>query len=91
MCNFFMQATFYQKYYDTAEKALKLILFDKGSSPKLFLRAKCLECMGILVRKVGQDVLKNWEVIKVIFSANSYFNFKLVNCLSLIDVNMPST
>ncbi|XP_073226003.1 uncharacterized protein [Cicer arietinum] len=59
-----MPATFYQKYYDTAEKALKLILFDKGSSPKLFLRAKCLECMGILVRKVGQDVLKNWEVIK---------------------------
>jgi hypothetical protein len=85
-----MQVTFCQKHYDKTMEALRVIVFDNSSSPSLFLRAKCLECIGTLVRNFEQDKFNEHEVFVVSISANSYLNFKLVSCFKLTNINIPT-
>ncbi|CAJ2640673.1 unnamed protein product [Trifolium pratense] len=63
-----MPVTFRQNYYDTTMETLKVILFNKHSSPALLIFAKCLECMIYLVRKVGPDSFKEEEAVQVVES-----------------------
>ncbi|XP_039687317.1 importin subunit beta-3 isoform X3 [Medicago truncatula] len=63
-----MQEIFRQNHYDTTMEALKAILSNKYSLPKLLLCAKCQECMVYLVRKVGPDDFKEQEAVQVVES-----------------------
>ncbi|WJX31059.1 hypothetical protein P8452_19533 [Trifolium repens] len=49
-------------------EALRVIVFDNSSSPSLFLRAKCLECIGTLVRNFEQDKFNEHEVFGLVES-----------------------
>lgn len=51
-------------------QSLKAILFDNYSQqrPKFLFRAKCLECMSIIVSKVEQDKFKGEEAVQVSIS-----------------------
>ncbi|RHN43511.1 hypothetical protein MtrunA17_Chr8g0388691 [Medicago truncatula] len=49
-------------------EALKAILSNKYSLPKLLICAKCQECMVYLVRKVGPDDFKEREAVQVVES-----------------------
>jgi len=71
MCNCFMQGNFRQNYYDTTMEALKVLLFDRSSLPKLVLCAKCLEFMIYLVREIGPDNFEEQEALQVSISPNS--------------------
>jgi hypothetical protein len=71
MCNCFKQGTFRQNYYDTTMEALKVLVFDNSSLPKLVLCAKCLEFMIYLVRKIGPDNFEEQEAVQVSISPNS--------------------
>lgn len=70
MCNCSMQVSFRQFYYHTTMQSLKAILFDNYSQqrPKFLFRAKCLECMSIIVSKVEQDKFKGEEAVQVSIS-----------------------
>ncbi|XP_045824991.1 ran-binding protein 6-like [Trifolium pratense] len=63
-----MPGIFRQNHYDSTMEALKVTVFNKYSLPKLFLRAKCLECMVYLVRKVGPDNFIEEEAVQVVES-----------------------
>jgi hypothetical protein len=65
MCNCCMQIIFHQNYYDTTVDTLKVIVFNKHSSPALLIFAKCLEFMVDLVRKFGPDKFKEQEAVQV--------------------------
>ncbi|CAJ2640681.1 unnamed protein product [Trifolium pratense] len=59
-----LKGIFRQNHYDSTMEALKVTVFNKYSLPKLFLRAKCLECMVYLVRKVGPDNFIEEEAVQ---------------------------
>lgn len=92
MCKCSLQVTYRQHYFDTTMKALKdIVMANYGTpSPKLYFRAKCLDCMSNLFRKVDPDKFEEEEAVEVSISADSVLWFsegKLVRCFTFTDVS----
>lgn len=73
MCKCSLQVTYRQHYFDTTMKALKdIVMANYGTpSPKLYFRAKCLDCMSNLFRKVHPHKFDEKEAVEVCISADS--------------------